>query len=109
LDTFPAEAVQSFRDVVAAELPPHPDERFSAFRHLLTVYGSEKLIPVYNVFSGGALVSLEGARAFFQDKDGAIRLWQEPRKGVPQLCEMLCLGIQLGAALRKGFSTYSFA
>jgi hypothetical protein len=99
LDAFPAEAVQSFRDVVAAELPPHPDERLSAFRHLLTAYGFEKMIPAYHVFSGGAHLSLEGAQAFFQDKDGVIGLWQEPRKGVPQRCEMLCLGMQFDTML----------
>jgi hypothetical protein len=29
---FPPEAVQSFRDVLAGQLPAHPDERQSAFR-----------------------------------------------------------------------------
>lgn len=58
---FPPEAVQSFRGVLAAQLPPHPDERLSAFRHLLKEYGFEKMIPVYNVISGITHLSLEGA------------------------------------------------
>ena len=73
---FPAEAVQAFRDVLAAQIPSHPDERLSAFRHLLTAYGFEKMIPVYNVISGITHLSLEGAQVFFQDKNGAIHLSQ---------------------------------
>lgn len=50
--SFPPEAVRSFRGVLAAEIPPHPDERLSAFRHLMEEYGFEKMIPMYNVLSG---------------------------------------------------------
>ena len=49
LADFPAEAVRTFMDTLAAQLPPHPDERLSAFRHLLQEYGFEKMIPVYDV------------------------------------------------------------
>jgi hypothetical protein len=94
LDTaFPPEAVQAFRDVLAAQLSPHPDERLSAFRHLLEEYGFEKMIPVYNVISGISHLSLEGAQLFFQDTDEAIRLWQEPRHGEVAPCEVICLGM----------------
>ena len=96
---FPAEVVQAFRDVLAAQLPPHPDERLSAFRHLLKAYGFEKMIPVYNVISGITHLSLEGAQAFFEDRDGAIRLSQQPRKGEAAPCEMICLGMQFDTML----------
>ena len=36
---FPAEAVQTLKDTLAAKLPAHPDERLGAFRHLLTEFG----------------------------------------------------------------------
>jgi hypothetical protein len=65
LDTaFPPEAAQTFRDVLTAQLPPHPNERLSAFRHLLKEYGFEKMIPIYNVISGITHLSLEGARIY---------------------------------------------
>ena len=96
---FPAEAVQAFRDILAALLPPHPDERLSAFRHLLNAYGFEKMIPVYNVISGITHLSLEGAQAFFEDRDGAIHLSQQPRKGESAPCEVICLGMQFDTML----------
>lgn len=96
---FPAEAVRSFRDVLAAQLPPHPDERLSAFRHLMTAYGFEKMLPVYDVLSGIAHLSLEGAQAFFQGSDDAIRLWQQPNKGEAAWCEVICLGMQFDTML----------
>ena len=96
---FPAEAVQAFRDVLAAQLPPHPDERLSAFRHLLTAYGFEKMIPVYDVISGITHLSLEGAQAFFQDRDGAIRLSQQPIRAEAAPCEVICLGMQFDTML----------
>jgi hypothetical protein len=96
---FPADAVQAFRGVLAAQLPPHPDERLSAFRHLLTEYGFEKNIPVYNVLSGITHLSLEGAQVFFQDRDGEIRLWQQPLHGEVAPCEVLCLGMQFDTML----------
>jgi len=61
LADFPAEAVRTFLDTLAAQLPSHPDERLSAFRHLLQEYGFEKMIPVYDVISGRTHLSLEGA------------------------------------------------
>jgi hypothetical protein len=97
--SFPAEAVQSFRGVLAAQLPSHPDERLSAFRHLLTVYGFEKMIPVYGVLSGIAHLSLEGAHAFFQNSDGTIGLWHQPRKGEAAWCEQISLGMQFDTML----------
>lgn len=97
--TFPPEAVQAFRDVLTAQLPPHPDERLSSFRHLLKEYGLEKMIPVYNVLSGIAHLSLEGAQVFFQDRDGEIRLGQQPLHGEVAPCEVLCLGMQFDTML----------
>jgi hypothetical protein len=96
---FPPEAVQVFRDVLAAQLPPHPDERLSAFRHLLKEYGFEKMIPIYNVISGITHLSLEGAQAFFQDRDGAIRLSQQSLNGEVAPCEVICLGMQFDTML----------
>jgi hypothetical protein len=96
---FPAEAVHAFSDVLAAQLPPHPDERLSAFGHLLKAYGFEKMIPVYNVISGITHLSLEGAQAFFQDRDGAIHLSLQPRMGDPAPCEVICLGMQFDTML----------
>jgi hypothetical protein len=97
--TFPPEGVQAFRDVLAAQLPHHPDGRLSAFRHLLKEYGFEKMIPVYNVISGITHLSLEGAQVFFQDKDGAIRLSQQPLKSEAAPCEVICLGMQFDTML----------
>ncbi len=97
--TFPPEAVQAFRDVLAAQLAPHPDERLSAFRHLLTEYGFEKMIPIYDVISGITHLSLEGAQAFFQDRDGAIHLPQQPLKGEAVPCDVICLGMQFDTML----------
>ena len=96
---FPARGGPAFRDVLAAELPPHPDERLSAFRHLLTAYGFEKMIPVYDVISGITHLSLEGAQVFFEDRDGAICLWQQPRTGEAAPCEVICLGMQFDTML----------
>lgn len=91
--SFPAEAVQAFRGTLAAQLPPHPDERLAAFRHLLAAYEFEQVIPVYDVLSGKAHLSLEGAQAFFENRDDAIRLSQQPfsRESLP--CEEICLGM----------------
>ena len=96
---FPPEAVQAFRNVLAAQLPPHPDERLSAFRHLLQEYGFEKMVPVYNVISGITHLSLEGAQAFFQDRNGTIRLSQQPITGEAAPCEVICLGMQFDTML----------
>ena len=98
---FPAEAVQAFRDVLAAQIPSHPDGRLSAFRHLLTAYGFEKMIPVYNVISGITHLSLEGAQVFFRDADGdgAIHLSQQPIKAEAAPCEVICLGMQFDTML----------
>ncbi len=84
---------------MAAQLSPHPDERLSAFRHLLKEYGFEKMIPIYNVISGVSHLSLEGAQVFFQDRDGAIRLSQQPLHGEVAPCEVICLGMQLDTML----------
>lgn len=91
--SFPPEAVRSFRGVLAAEIPPHPDERLSAFRHLMEEYGFEKMIPMYNVLSGIAHLSLEGAQQFFRSTEDAIALSREPviREAAP--CEVICLGM----------------
>lgn len=56
---FPADAAQAFRSVLAAQLPPHPDERLFGVRHLLTEYGFEKIIPSKRVV--GNHKSLKGA------------------------------------------------
>jgi hypothetical protein len=96
---FPAEAVRTFRDTLAAQLPAHPDERLAAFRHLLAEFGFEQMIPVYNVLSGITHLSLEGAQTFFQDKDGAIRLSRQPFRGEAVPCEEICLGMQFAAML----------
>jgi hypothetical protein len=97
--TFPAGAVQAFRDFLAAQIPSHPDERLSAFRHLLTAYGFEKMIPVYNVISGITHLSLEGAQVFFRDRDGAIQLLQQPIRAEAAPCEVICLGMQFDTML----------
>lgn len=96
---FPPEAVRSFRDVLAAQLPSHRDERLSAFRHLLEEYGFEKMIPVYDVLSGISHLSLEGAQEFFQYRDDAIRLSQQPLNGEVAPCELICLGMQFDTML----------
>lgn len=96
---FPPDAVQSFRNVLAAELPHHPDERLSSFRHLLTEYGLEKMIPVYNVVSGITHLSLEGAQTFFQNRDGAFQLSQQPFRNEAAPCEVICLGMQFDTML----------
>ena len=96
---FPAEAVQSFRNVLAADVPAHPSERLLAFRHLLQEYGLDPIVPVYNVLSGVSHLSLEGAEAFFQNRDDAIGLWHQPRKGEAAWCEELSLGMQFETML----------
>jgi len=96
---FPAEAVQIFRDTLAAQLPAHPDERLGPFRHLLVEFGFEQMIPVYNVLSGITHLSLEGAQTFFEDREGAIRLSQHPFRGEVAPCEQICLGMQFDAML----------
>lgn len=50
--SFPAEAVQNFRNVLGAQLAPHQDERLSAFSHLMREYGFEKMIPSTTSFLG---------------------------------------------------------
>jgi hypothetical protein len=97
--SFPPEAVQTFRDVLAAQVPPHPDERLSAFRHLLQEYGFEKMIPVYDVISGHTHLSLEGAQEFFQNGDAELRLSQQPRHNELMPCEDVCLGMQFDTML----------
>jgi hypothetical protein len=57
------------------------------------------MIPIYNVISGITHLSLEGAQAFFQDRDGAIHLSQQPFKGEVAPCEVLCLGMQFDTML----------
>jgi hypothetical protein len=99
LADFPAEAVQTFMDTLAAQLPPHPDERLSAFRHLLLEYGFGKLIPVYDVISGHTHLSLEGAEEFFQNGEDAIHLSQQPRHNELMPCEDVCLGMQFDTML----------
>jgi hypothetical protein len=44
-------------------------------------------------------LSLEGAQAFFEDRGGAIRLSQQPRKGESAPCEVICLGRQFDTML----------
>lgn len=44
-------------------------------------------------------LSLEGAQAFFQDRDGAIHLSLQPRKGESVPCEVICLGTQFDTML----------
>jgi hypothetical protein len=90
---FPPEAVRSFRGVLAAEIPPHPDERLSAFRHLMEEYGFEKMFPVYDVLSGVAHLSLEGAQQFFRYTEDAISLSREPVIREPARCDVICLGM----------------
>jgi hypothetical protein len=92
--SFPAEAVQSFRDVLDAQLDPHPDDRLNGFAHLLKEYGYEKNLPVYDVFSGIAHFSLTGAEMFFRGMDGAFALSLEPNMGEVAPCEVICLGMQ---------------
>lgn len=99
MSDFPAEAVRTFMNTLTARLPPHPDERLSAFRHLLQEYGFEKLIPVYDVISGHAHLSLEGAQEFFHNGDDAIRLTQYPRHNELMPCEDVCLGMQFDTML----------
>jgi hypothetical protein len=90
---FPAGALQTFRTVMATELPSHPDERLAAFKHLLKEYGFEKIIPVYDVMSGLTHLSLEGAQEFFRAGDSSFRLSQQPLNGEVVPCEVLCLGM----------------
>ena len=100
LDTaFPPEAVQTFRAVLTARLPSHPDERLSAFTHLLKEYGFEKLVPVYDVMSGITHLSLEGAQEFFRTEEGAFRLSQQPLNGEVVPCEVACLALQFDTML----------
>lgn len=99
LTDFPAEAVRTFLDTLAAQLPPHPDERLSAFRHLLQEYGFEKMIPVYDVISGHTHLSLDGAQEFFQTGDSAIHLSQQPLHNELMPCEDVCLGMQFDTML----------
>jgi hypothetical protein len=99
LADFPAEAVRTFMDTLAAQVPPHPDERLSAFRHLLQEYGFEKMIPVYDVISGHTHLSLEGAQEFFQNGDAELRLSQQPRHNELMPCEDVCLGMQFDTML----------
>jgi hypothetical protein len=87
------------RNVLSEDLSPHPDERLSAFRHLLEEYGFEKMTPVYNVMSGITHLSLVGAQKFFQDRDGAIQLSRHPVHGEVAPCEVICLGIQFDTML----------
>ena len=99
LADFPAEVVRTFMDTLAAQLSPHPDERLSAFRHLLQEYGFGKMIPVYDVISGRTHLSLEGAQEFFQNGDGAFCLSQQPRHNELMPCEDVCLGMQFDTML----------
>lgn len=99
LDDFPAETVQTFMDTLAKHVPPHPDERLSAFRHLLQEYGFGKLVPVYDIVSGRVHLSLEGAQEFFQSMDNTIALSQQPRHNELMPCDDICLGMQFDAML----------
>jgi hypothetical protein len=98
-EDFPAEAVSTFMGTLAAQLPPHPDERLSAFKHLLLEYGFVKMVPVYDVLSGQAHLSLDGAQEFFQSGDGTLSLWQLPRHDELMPCEDVCLGMQFDTML----------
>jgi hypothetical protein len=99
LADFPAEAVRTFMDTLAAQLSPHPDERLSAFRHLLQEYGFEKMIPIYDVISGHTHLPLEGAQEFFQSGDAGVRLSREPRHNELMPCEDISLGWQFDTML----------
>ncbi len=99
MSDFPAEAVRTFMDTLAVQLTPHPDERLAAFRHLLQEYGFEKLIPVYDVISGHAHLSLEGAQEFFQHGEDVIALTQQPRHNELMPYEDICLGLQFDTML----------
>ena len=76
--SFPAEAVQVFRDTMAVQLSPHPDEWLIRFSRLLAEYGFDKVIPVYDVLSGLTHLSLLGAQEFFQAKDDGTHLSLHP-------------------------------
>lgn len=57
------------------------------------------MIPVYDVLSGSSHLSLEGAQEFFQERDGAFRLSQQPLNGEAAPCEVICLGMQFDTML----------
>jgi hypothetical protein len=99
LEDFPAEAVQAFMDTLAAQLPPHPDERLSAFRNLMLEYGFAAMVPVYNVLSGHTHLSLEGAQQFFEGSDDAFHLSQQPIHNELTPCEFVCLNMQFDTML----------
>jgi len=99
LAAFSPEAVQAFQDVLTAELDPHPDERLSAFKHLLQEYRFDKMVPVYNVLSGLTHLSLTGAEEFFQTKPDGIHVTQEPIHREVMPCEEVSLGMQFDTML----------
>jgi hypothetical protein len=96
---FPSQSLQTFRNVLAVQLPRHPDERLAAFKHLLKEYGFEKMVPIYDVMSGLTHLSLEGAQEFFRAGDGPYRLSQQPLNGEVVPCEVLCLGMLFDSML----------
>jgi hypothetical protein len=59
----------------------------------------EKVIPIYDVISGLTHLSLVGAQVFFQDRDGTVRLSQQPLTGEVAPCEVIWLGMQFDAML----------
>jgi hypothetical protein len=86
-------------DTLAAQLPPHPDERLSAFRNLMLEYGFGAMVPIYNVLSGHTHLSLEGAQQFFKGSDDAFHLSQQPIHNELMPCEVVCLNMQFDTML----------
>lgn len=92
---FPPGALQVMRKVVATDLPPHPDETLIGFAHLLSRYGFDEMLPVYDTLSGLSHLSLEGAQEFFRETTTTVALSQNPLETpLATHCETLSLGLQ---------------
>jgi hypothetical protein len=97
-ERFPPGAFDVLREVLAADVPPHRDETLIGFAHLLTRYGYDEMLPIYDTLSGVSHLSLEGAQEFFRETDTTVTLSQRPlATPIAAYCETLCLGLQFDA------------
>jgi hypothetical protein len=75
---MPAEAVQKFEAIKAAELGPHPDERLSGFTILLEEYGFPEWVAVYNALSTCSHLSASGAQRYIRKVSNGWNASQQP-------------------------------
>ena len=73
--SFPAEAVQVFRDTMAVQLSPHPDEWLIRFSHLLAEYGFDKVIPVTGLSRDRPSHALAASLSISPTRDQTTSIW----------------------------------